>query len=118
MHNTEYHYQNAKIFTRLLESQFKIGKRTFGLDPILGLFPGLGDITGLILSFYIIWIAIRARAPADKIVMMMGNVLYDFLVGFIPILGDVADFTFKANTRNLKILEEFIPAEIYEGQFA
>lgn len=114
MDNTHFHYRNAKIFTELLDSKFRIGKHSFGLDPILGLVPWGGDIAGLILSIYIIWIALRLRIPGSKVAMMLGNVLYDFLLGIIPILGDIADFVFKANTRNLKILEEFVPGQIYE----
>lgn len=112
------HFRAASTLTKLLESQFKVGKHSFGLDPLLGFIPGLGDLFSVVLSFYIIWIGIRVGLPADKIASMIGNIVYDFLIGFIPLLGDIADFAFKANTRNLKILEEFMPEKIYEGKYS
>lgn len=110
------HLALAKDLTRLLETQFRIRNFKFGLDPILGLIPGVGDFVALILSFYIVWIGIQMRVPPDKLVLMMGNIAYDFFLGIIPILGDIADFTFKANTKNLKILSEFAPEGIFEGE--
>src|SRR3989344_8067950 len=101
------HLAIAKDLTRSLESQFRIGNFKFGLDPILGLFPGGGDLIALGLSFYIVWIAVQMRIPADKLAQMMGNIAYDFFIGIIPLIGDIADFAFKANTRNLKILSEY-----------
>lgn len=112
----KHHLLIAANLTRMLESQFKIGKYRFGLDPILGLIPGGGDIISLALSFYIIWIAIQMRIPVDKLIQMMGNVVYDFFLGFIPILGDIADFAYKANTRNLEILKQYAPNDILEGE--
>lgn len=110
------HLALARDLTRLLESQFKIGNFRFGLDPILGLIPGGGDLVALGLSFYIVWIGVQMRVPTDKLAMMMGNIAYDFFLGIIPIIGDIADFTFKANTKNLKILSEFAPEGVYEGE--
>lgn len=110
------HLAIAKDLTRILESQFRIGNLKFGLDPILGLIPGVGDLISLTLSFYIIWIAVQMRVPADKLTQMMGNITYDFFIGIIPIFGDIADFVFKANTKNLKILSEYAPSGIFEGE--
>lgn len=102
------HFHSAKALTDLLENKFRIGNKRFGLDPILGLFPYFGDLVSLMISLYIIWIAVQAKVPADKIAAMIGNVVYDFLIGLVPVLGDLADFGFKANTRNIRILEEFM----------
>jgi hypothetical protein len=110
------HFKSAQMLTELMDNKFKIGKFKFGLDPLLGLFPYFGDIASLGLSFYIIWIAVNARVPGDKIVTMLGNVLYDFLIGLIPILGDLADFAYKANTRNMRILEEFMEGKYPEAR--
>ncbi len=110
------HLALARDLTRMLDSQFKIGGFRFGLDPILGLIPGGGDIVSLALSLYIVWIAVQMRVPGDKLAAMLGNVTYDFFVGFIPILGDIHDFTFKANTKNLKILQEFAPGGVFDGE--
>ncbi len=111
------HLKIATKLTNLLENQFQIGKYKFGIDPILGLIPGGGDLITAILSFYIVWIGIQMRLPADKIAQMISNIVVDFFLGLIPLLGDVSDFVFKANTKNLKILHDFAPTEFYEGEF-
>jgi hypothetical protein len=100
------HLINAKRITDLMDNQFKIGPWRFGLDPLLGLFPGLGDIIPLLLSSYLIWIGWKAKLPSAQLIHMVINILLDFAIGAVPILGDVLDFGFKANVRNLKLLEQ------------
>lgn len=110
------HLKFARSLSKLLDSQFKIGKFSFGLDPILGLFPGFGDLVSLGLSGYIVWIGIQLKLPPERIVQMIGNLALDFLVGLIPVIGDIADFAIKSNIKNLKILEKYAPADILEGE--
>jgi hypothetical protein len=99
------HLQTAEKLTKILDNEFKIAGFKFGLDPILGLLPVLGDIVPALLSFYLVWIGWQMKLPMEKIFIMIANVLIDYLVGSIPVLGDAVDFFFKANTRNLKILQ-------------
>ena len=112
------HYRSALFLTNLLENSFKVGKKRIGLDPLIGLIPVWGDLIGLILSSYIVWIALQAKVPQEKISQMLGNIAFDFMIGLIPIFGDIADFAFKANSKNMKILEEFLPEEIFEAKTA
>ena len=98
------HLRTATILTDMLENRFKILGFRFGLDPIIGLIPGFGDLVSFVLSAYIVWIGIQLRLPQDKITLMLGNILLDFMIGIIPVLGDVGDFVFKANSKNLEIL--------------
>ena len=80
---------------------------TFGLDAILGLFPGLGDVaTGLIQSGIVLAMMLHYRVPTPIVARMATNVLLDVGVGTIPVLGDVFDVFFKANTRNLALLRQ------------
>lgn len=88
--------------------EFSIWKFKFGIDPILGLVPGLGDILPSILSFYIVFVALLHKIPPVKIVRMIFNILIDFVIGSIPILGDIVDFVLKPNIKNLAILEKEI----------
>jgi hypothetical protein len=76
----------------------------FGLDPLLGLVPGIGDAISDAISLYIIYEAWKIGATKAQLAMMIGNVVVDTLVGTVPVLGDVFDFAFKANVRNLAIL--------------
>lgn len=93
---------------RLLDSRFRIpgtGIR-FGLDAIIGLVPGVGDFAGAIASSYFIYEAARLGAPAPVLARMVTNVGLEALIGAIPILGDIFDVAFKANNRNMRLLEQ------------
>ncbi|MCY0988552.1 DUF4112 domain-containing protein [Nannocystis sp. ILAH1] len=76
-----------------------------GLDPLLGLAPGLGDTVSSVLSGWIVVRAAGLGASPATLARMTGNVLVDALVGSVPVLGDMFDFGFKANQRNLALLE-------------
>ena len=80
----------------------------FGLDPLLGLLPGGGDIAGGMFSGYIILAAWRAGAPPAVIARMGANVLLDLIVGTVPLLGDLFDAGWKANRRNARLLEQHV----------
>ncbi len=99
-----YHLKLAITLTRLLDTQFQIFKFKFGLDPILGLIPWVGDIFPFILSMYVIWIAAQYNLPQSKINQMIFNIVIDFLIGLVPVLGDLLDFFIKSNTKNMDIL--------------
>src|SRR5438045_6376186 len=111
----EKHIRMATAFSRLMDEQFKIGPFKFGLDPLIGLVPGLGDILPAILGFYLVWIAWVHELPTRKIIRMIVNIVLDFGLGFIPIVGDVTDFFFKSNKNNLEILKSHLE-EPLEGK--
>jgi hypothetical protein len=76
-----------------------------GLDAIIGLVPGLGDVIGVLLSSYIVREAARLGAPPSVLTRMAFNVGVEGLVGVVPFLGDVFDAAWKANARNLALLD-------------
>lgn len=78
----------------------------FGLDTIIGLVPGVGDLAGGILSLYIILEAARLGVPRPLLARMGYNVAVDVLVGAVPLFGDVFDAGFKANLRNLALIQQ------------
>jgi hypothetical protein len=78
-----------------------------GLDALIGLVPGVGDLVGGLLSLYIIVEAHRMGVPQSLLARMGWNVALDTLVGEVPILGDLFDVGFKANLRNLALLDGF-----------
>jgi len=102
------HLIAVRKITKLLETKFSIWKFKFGIDPILGLLPGIGDIISAVLSFYIVFVAILHKIPLLKIVGMIFNILFDLIIGSIPLIGDVLDFVIKPNVKNLAILEKEI----------
>ncbi|MGP1387106.1 MAG: DUF4112 domain-containing protein [Thainema sp.] len=80
----------------------------FGVDPLIGLLPGGGDtVTGLI-SAYIIWEAALLGMPRSAMIRMVWNVLLEVIVGTIPFVGDFFDFAWKANARNVRLLEKHL----------
>jgi Domain of unknown function (DUF4112) len=79
-----------------------------GLDALLGLLPGGGDVAAGVFSGLIILQAARAGAPAPVLGRMLGNVLLDVVVGSIPLLGDVFDVAWRANSRNVRLLEAWL----------
>jgi hypothetical protein len=83
-----------------------------GLDPLLGLVPGVGDAAGAIVSGAIVLEAMRQRVSPYAIVRMIGNIALDAAVGAIPLLGDLFDAGFKANARNLALLERHLAAPV------
>ena len=94
-------------FARLMDEEFALpGTRLrFGLDALVGLVPGVGDIVGGMLSTWIIVGALRHRVPARYIVRMVVNVVADLLFGAVPFAGDVFDFLFEENMMNMRLLE-------------
>ncbi|BAY22830.1 hypothetical protein NIES2100_25940 [Calothrix sp. NIES-2100] len=79
-----------------------------GLDPILGLLPIGGDFVGVILSCYIVVEAARIGVSRATLGRMVVNIIVDGLVGAFPMLGDLFDFAWKANTLNIQLLEEHL----------
>ncbi len=80
----------------------------FGLDALIGLLPGLGDVAAGATTAYTILAAQRLGAPSSVILRMVWNVLVDTAVGSIPLLGDLFDVAYKANRRNVQLLEKFL----------
>lgn len=79
-----------------------------GLDGLIGLIPGFGDAASGVISSYIIAEAARLGAPKSTLIRMGFNVVIDTLIGMIPLAGDLFDFVWKANTRNMRLLDEHL----------
>lgn len=100
--------QRLRALGRLLDNAIPIpgtGRRV-GFDGVIGLVPVAGDAVGALLSGYIIVQAARLGIPKTTLARMLGNVLLDTAVGQIPLLGDLFDFGFKSNARNLALIED------------
>jgi hypothetical protein len=76
-----------------------------GFDGLIGLIPGIGDAIGLIASAIIVTTAARAQVPKVILFRMILNVLFDSIIGALPIAGDAFDFAFKSNMKNMALLE-------------
>ncbi|MGE0445275.1 MAG: DUF4112 domain-containing protein [Vicinamibacterales bacterium] len=76
-----------------------------GLDPILGVIPGLGDLVSPLFTIAVLWHARRLDVPKVVQLRMLFNVALDALFGVVPVVGDLFDFAWKANDRNMALLE-------------
>lgn len=94
-------------WARLLDSQFVIPgtQIRFGLDPLLSLVPGIGDLASPAFTLMLLVHGIYQRVPRVVMVRMIGNALLDALIGAVPIAGSVGDLFFRANLENLALLE-------------
>ena len=86
-------------------------ERKIGIDPIIGLIPGGGDLIGGALSIYIMHAGIRMGMPRSVIIRMFGNIALEFIIGCIPIIGDLFDAMWKSNQKNVKLIEDSIISE-------
>jgi hypothetical protein len=102
--------ESARVLGRLLDDAIPIPGTSWriGIDPLLGLVPGIGDALGAILSAWILVVAARLGVPATVLARMGVNVAVDAIVGVIPFFGDLADFGMKPNRRNLRLLDAWM----------
>ena len=91
----------------LLDAAFAVPGTSYrvGLDPILGLIPGLGDLVSPLFTIAILWEARELRVPRVVQLRMIVNVAIDAVLGAVPVVGDLFDFAWKANLRNMALLE-------------
>ena len=106
---------DVKKLSRLMDTQFQIGKFRFGLDPLLGLIPGVGDFLSLLISGGLVALAARRGISGKLLILMSFNVFLDAVIGSIPIIGGIFDFFYKANTRNIRLLEKYYNQGKYRG---
>jgi uncharacterized protein DUF4112 len=86
-----------------------------GLDSILGLVPGVGDTAGALLGSWVFVEALRMRVAAPTLVRILLNLALDATVGAIPVVGDLFDFVWKANIRNVQLLERHLHDPVRAG---
>ncbi|GBQ83845.1 DUF4112 domain-containing protein [Acetobacter malorum] len=93
----------------ILDAAFRLPGTRFrvGVDAIVGLLPVGGSVVMGLVSLYIVWEAWRLRAPTSLLARMVGNVLLETAVDTVPIAGDLFDAAFKANLRNVALLEQY-----------
>src|SRR4051794_24802632 len=99
--------ETLRRMARLFDAQFRVpGTQVrFGIDPLIGLIPGIGDLASPLLTIAMIWQAARLRIPKVVLMRMVLNALIDAGVGAIPVFGDLFDFAWKATEWNMVLLE-------------
>jgi hypothetical protein len=95
-----------------LDRSIPVGKWRIGVDPLIGLLPGAGDWIGALLSLYVFYEGARLGLSTRVLMRMAGNILVETIVGAVPILGDMFDFVWQANMRNVALIEQHYRPEL------
>ncbi len=101
--------KDAQDIANTLDTAVKIpfiGVRV-GLDFLIGLIPGIGDAIVLLLSWRIVYLGRKMGVPKPVLTQMVRNSLVDFGLGFVPVVGDIVDIFYKANTKNVQLMERW-----------
>jgi hypothetical protein len=109
--------RRARTLAYLMDTSVGIPftRARFGLDALLGLVPVLGDAVGAALSTYIVAVGVRARVPGATLLEMLWNIAVEALGGSVPLVGDVFDAVWKANVRNVRLLERDLDLPAGDG---
>ncbi len=102
--------RRVQVLARALDSAIRIPgtKISFGLDSIIGLVPGAGDLASALMSGYIVLASARMGVPPSVVTRMILNLGVDTVVGSVPLLGDLFDVGFRANLRNAALLDRHL----------
>jgi hypothetical protein len=105
--------ERMRELAELLDNRFRIPgtDMRFGLDGIIGLIPGVGDVAGLAVSSYLFAVMVRKGAGPLVMLRMFVNMLVDAIVGAVPLFGDLFDFGYKANRRNVQMLLRYYDSD-------
>lgn len=100
---------NVERLVDLMDQRYRVPgtEIRFGLDALIGLAPGIGDFIGMLIGLAVVFEGLRLRAPWAVLGRMVLNLWLDGFVGAIPVVGDLWDFWFKANRRNLRLLQRY-----------
>jgi len=102
--------RRVEALERLLERSFTVPglNRAVGLDALLGLVPVVGDAVAAALGAWLVWEARNLGLSRFQLARMVGNVGLDAVLGLVPVVGDAADFFFRSNTRNLRLIRRHL----------
>ncbi|SKB12675.1 conserved membrane hypothetical protein [Planktothrix sp. PCC 11201] len=102
--------RRMRRLSTLLDNAIRVPGTSIGLgiDPILGLIPGGGDILGGVLSIYIVFEAFKLGLPQETLVTMVSNIALETITGTVPVFGDIFDVAWKANVKNVELLEDYV----------
>jgi hypothetical protein len=105
--------RRAKTVSKLLDESVRVPGTDFrvGLDPVLGVLPGGGDLAASAISLYVVGEAARAGVPPSVLARMLFNVGLDAAGGSVPVAGTAFDTVWKANKRNVELFEAYVEAQ-------
>lgn len=98
----------ARKVAEIMDNRFSVFGFRFGVDAIVGIIPGVGDVVSAIASVYLLGTAVQLGLSPLKLAQMVTITVIDLLLGLVPFLGDAADAVFKSHMRNLRIIEAHV----------
>jgi hypothetical protein len=109
--------KGMEFIARWMDAKFKIPGTNFrfGLDGLLGLIPGVGDLSTFAVSGYLVLLMARNGASGYVLARMILNIVIDAALGAIPVIGDLFDFVHKANTKNMKLMQQYYTQGRHRG---
>ncbi|WP_323190623.1 DUF4112 domain-containing protein [Halostella sp. PRR32] len=104
--------QRMRAVSTVLDDAIRVPGTDFrvGLDPLVGILPVAGDSVMFVVSMYIVLEAANLGVPAPVVARMVANIAIDAVVGSVPLLGTLFDAAWKANRRNVRLVEEHVDA--------
>jgi hypothetical protein len=107
----------VESISRIMDSKFTIPgtKFRFGADPLIGLIPGLGDAASFAVSGILVYTMAKYGVSRKVLILMMLNIMLDAFLGAIPFVGNIFDFFYKANSKNIRLLKEHYIEGKHEG---
>jgi hypothetical protein len=107
-----------RTLSRLLDTAIRLpGGFRIGIDPIIGLVPGIGDVIASLLSLWLVYDAARLGISKSVLARMVLNIAIETVVGAVPVLGDFIDAAWKANVRNMRLVEAHYVPTLKERSF-
>jgi hypothetical protein len=99
-------YKHLENLSKLIDDKFELFGFRFGIGFLIDLVPGIGDIAVLLISLYLFSVSIKYKIQKRTMLRMLFNIFIYFIVGLIPLLGDLAAAWWKPNMRNLKLVQK------------
>lgn len=99
--------RRSRVLARVMDDAIRVpGTQVgLGLDAVIGLVPGVGDLAGSAISGVVLYDAVRCHVPVPVLARMGGNLVVDALLGVVPLVGDAADVAHRANRKNIRLME-------------
>jgi len=110
------HIDFARRLTRVMDIRFHIFGIRFGIDPMLDIIPGLGNVVAAGTSAYLLWLAHLLRVPTWVYWRMIWNITADYVLGAVPFVGIIFDVFFRANVKNFALIETYFDPDILVGE--
>ena len=109
--------KGVEWIARWMDTKFRIPGTNFrfGLDGLLGLIPGVGDLSTFAVSGYLVLLMARNGASGNVLARMVLNIVIDAALGAIPVIGDLFDFVHKANVKNVKLMQQYYQHDRHHG---